>query len=202
MKITFKKLCFAALLSLGLSAPAWSIVVADPEVCSDITQNHMTINTSWAISCLASGVGNIQGSDTDLFANGTDWKFIEKSEGGAATPLYSLSYIPGVGDATSITGSWSLSSSFWSLYDEAAVGFKFGTGNTPDEWFVFDVKEDSTGGAWTFFSELINGNGKGGLSHLNLYAKERTTTVSEPATLGLLGLGLLGLSLTRRRSAR
>jgi len=198
MKITFKKLCFTALLSLGLSAPAWSI----PAVCQDINKNHMTIDTSWAISCLASGVGNLQGSNTDFFANGTDWSFIEKSENSNPGSSYGLTYTAGAGDSTSITGSWSFSSTFWDTYGEAALGFKFGTGNTPDEWFVFDVKNGSTGGDWTFFSTLVNGNGTGGLSHMNLYAKEKGTSVSEPATLGLLGLGLLGLSLTRRRTIR
>ena len=97
-----------AMACVILSACLSGAASAAPIVCADITKNYMTMDDSLANSCLASGVGNINGADNDLFANGTDWSFIEKSEGGSATPLFNVSYTPGAGDATSITGTWSL----------------------------------------------------------------------------------------------
>lgn len=192
------KINLAASLLAVVFAGFVGSAAAVPVVCMDTSRNYMTMDSTLASSCLDSGVGNLNGSSTDLFASGTDWTFMEKSNGGSATPLFSVSYGPGVGNSTSITGTWSLGASFWSQYSSAALGFKFGTGNTPDEWFVFDLNSGVTGGDWTFFSTLVRGNGTGGLSHVNLYARDRIE-VSEPATLALLGLGFIGLGLSRRR---
>jgi len=172
---------------------AWAI----PVICHDTSKNYMTLDSSVASSCLDSGAGNINGSNTDLFANSTDWLFIEKSEGGAETALFDLSYTAGVGDNTSITGTWSIGSSFWSQYDSAALAFKFGTGNTVDEWFVFDLSGGITSGSWTFFSVLAPGSG--GLSHSNLYARDIITLVSEPGSLALICIGIAGIGITRRK---
>lgn len=203
MKSVLSTLCLSTALIFGLSSHAMSITIGDPTVCQDINKNHMTINTSWANSCLASGTANLTGSDTDLFANGTSWKFIEKAESAnTATPLFDLKFTPGIGDATSITGTWELSSTFWDVYSDAALGFKFGSGGTPDEWFVFDIINGETSGDWTFFSVLMNGQGQGGLSHVNLYSSSTVQHVTEPASFALFGLGLLGLGYARRRASK
>ena len=191
----------AVVVSTVFSACAASNAIASPIACQDTAKNYMTLDSTVANSCLDSGTGNINGSDTDFFANGTDWSFIEKSEGGSATPLFDLSYTAGVGDSTSITGQWSIDASFWDQYGSAALGFKFGTGNTPDEWFVLDLSDGATSGSWTFYSTLMNGNGKGGLSHTNLYAKEPITPVPEPGALALMAIAMAGIGIPRRKKS-
>jgi len=101
---------------------------------------------------------------------------------------------------TGDTGTWSFNASAWSQYADLAIGFKFGTGNRPDEWFVFSLADLISSGDWSFFN--VGGRG-GGLSHLELYASGTRNSVPEPGTLGLLGLGLAGIAagIRRRRKA-
>ena len=86
----------------------------------------------------------------------------------------------------------------WDDYLTLAIGFKFGTGNQPDEWFVYDLQRLVDSGGWKFLNTFQKG---GGLSHVVIYGGERNTKVPEPMTLGMLGLGLLGLGFARRKKA-
>jgi hypothetical protein len=70
---------------------------------------------------------------------------------------------------------------------------KFGN-NALMVWYVANINDTVTLPA-SFAGPGQNG---GGLSHYTLFGS-RTTTVPEPATLGLLGLGLMGVGLARRR---
>jgi hypothetical protein len=179
---------FAGLVvSLVLSTSAHGATIS----CNtDPTKNFMQMDDSQAAECLASGVGNINGnatSDPFLVGVGSGYQLASKSDG--ENP-YNISFTQG--------GSWSFDSSFWDTYTEAAIAFKFGTGSNADQWFVFSLQSDVSSGDWTFVQGTGNTTG-GGLSHSNLYVKTGNVTVPEPATLALLGLGLAGLGMSRRR---
>ena len=169
---------------LALSAPAMAV----PVYCAGVstTRNYMSVDSSQVDSCLLAGVGNIgQAAHLDPFLNnaaGAGWTNVSSS--------FSLSFTQ-----ADNRGTWSFDSSAWSRYTDLAIGFKFGTGNRPDEWFVYNVADLVSSGNWTFFNVGRRG---GGLSHLVLYAQGERS-VPEPGTLGLLGLGLFGMAAGMRR---
>lgn len=167
--------------------------LAAPILCStDPTKNRMSVDDSQVSACLASGTGNLTGeSQNDLFLNsaaGADYESAGKQP--SAENPFNITY-----SQNGEVGTWSFDSSFWNTYSSGAIAFKFGTGNQPDEWFVYSLQLGMTSGDWEFINEFGRG---GGLSHVNLYGTS-PIQVPEPGTLGLLGLGVLGLAGMRRR---
>ena len=181
------KIVSATLIALaaGLFAGSASAV---PMLCEDATVNHTYVDDSQVSSCLGAGVGNINGNPaTDDFLTGEGAGLGLVGIGGAA---YTQS---------GSTGTFSFSSSLWDTWSEIAIGFKFGTGNRPDSWFVYALDPSISSGSWQFVNVFGRG---GGLSHIQLYGIPGGTTIPEPGTLALLGIGLLAAGVARRRKAR
>lgn len=177
----------ATLIALAAGVFAGS-ANAVPVLCEDSTVNHMYVDDSQVSECLGAGVGNVNGNpDTDDFLTGE----------GAGLGLV------GIGSAaytqSGTTGTFSFASSLWDTWSEIAIGFKFGTGNNPDEWFVYALNPTIASGSWQFVNVFDRG---GGLSHVQLYGIPGGTTVPEPGTLALLGIGMLAAGVARRRKAR
>jgi hypothetical protein len=163
-----------------------------PIVCDDVARNYMQIDDSLVNSCLGSGTGNISGNSANdawlITASGTGYTLVSKDDGGTYPFIISTTGFS--------SGTWTIDASYWNSYNAAALGFKFGTGNTADEWFIFDLRVGETTGGWDFFATLAPG--AGGLSHINLYATTPTTDLAEPLIVTLFGLTLLGLVFARR----
>ncbi|MEW5880012.1 MAG: PEP-CTERM sorting domain-containing protein [Pseudomonadota bacterium] len=174
-----KKLAAGLVASLYIAGTASAADI----LCQDPTLNHMLVDSSYVSACLDAGTGNLTGNPlNDLFING---------------PGAGYSFIGEAGfSQTGDTGTFTLSPALWGAYDSIAIGFKFGTGNKPDEWFVYALNDGVSSGIWTFVNVFERG---GGLSHVNLYGITGGNDVPEPGLLGLLGLGLAMLGLMRRR---
>lgn len=192
----------AGMLSFGATQAA-------PINCAETplpNYNYMQIDDSQVSACLASGagngndangvqLGNLTGNpDNDPYLYYTAPAGSESAGKSDGENSYSISYSQNQVNGDN-SGTVTFNGSFWDDYSSGAIGFKFGTGNQPDEWFVYQLVAGVTSVDWTFFNEgLVRG---GGLSHVNLYGIP--TTVAAPMTLALLGLGLMAVASVRRQ---
>lgn len=177
--------------------------------CGDNTdKHHMEISGSQVMSCLGSGEdqGAAFGSNNDPFVDtnaGQGYIYEGKlnHDGSADSNSYGIDFAQDGGDKegpVGNSGTWSFDASFWDDYETGALGFKFGTGNQPDNWFVYSLQNGISSGAWDFLWGDESRNTGSGLSHVALYGKDKVS-VPAPMTLGLLGLGLVGMALFARR---
>ena len=122
------RILFAQAAALALASFYASTSGAVPVLCEDASLNHMYVDSAYVSGCLAGGTGNINGNPgTDAFLLG----------GGNAMGLVGVE--GGSFTQTNEFGTFSLDASLWDAYSSLAIGFKFGTGNKPDEWFVYSL---------------------------------------------------------------
>jgi hypothetical protein len=203
MKIA--KIAAATLVLAGLS----QVTLAAPITCTDTPgPRNWTLGEATACGTTSgnpNSSGDINGVDVDVGAAsdfaGTWVKEGDVTAGGDFSNLLNVALNAGSswGNAP-VAGTWTLVANFWSLYSGAVITIHVGGGPTdPDDAAAFRITSGQLSGTWSFTQgEGTNG---GGLSNVGIWTSGPRQQVPEPMTLGLLGLGLVGVGFARRRRA-
>ncbi|MDH5301525.1 MAG: PEP-CTERM sorting domain-containing protein [Gammaproteobacteria bacterium] len=136
----------------------------------------------------ASLVGSIYG-DTwtkagELTGNGTNGYFTATGNNWGSIPA---------------SGTWAIDPSFWNHFTKGAISMHVGQGGGDPDYWVWLLKDDSTSGTWDLAK--LQKSGGGGLSNIKLWGVVGEREVPAPGVLALLGVGLFGLVVARRRKA-
>lgn len=183
------KAFWIAVAALLGSAAASSVLAATVSCPGTIvtTDREFSLTTSPAATCLATGVGNLNGNGDAINALG--FLTLDKSDDSVSGLLPNA--LSG-GLTSGLSGSFSF---FAPGYSSFVIAFKSGVGVLDPDWAAFLLPAGVTSGNWSI-------SGKQALSHVNLYGiKDRVSQVPLPAsgTLGLFLLGGIGLMMMRSR---
>ena len=134
-----------------------------------------------------------QVNDDQMFGF-SDWLFAEK--GFDSDEEIDVGFTI-VGDSKS--GTWSLDPSTWDIYSDVLLVLKGGNGNTIPPFYVGYLLQEGQD-AGNYLSPFFSGLRRKDISHMSVYVRgDGDTSVPEPTTLALIGLGLVGLAYIRRR---
>jgi hypothetical protein len=216
------KVLFTGILSLAIPA----VAAAAPVYCpagpapGNGNERQYFIDTTPDSTCLSHGQGNLAENNDDFLdaiASGTDtfadlgWEFLDTTGSGVGLGDNGHLTMTDTSGGALRSGTFIIDPAIAGLYSMFAIGLK--DGGVP-QWAVFVLPANVLTGFWGLSSP------SGSLSHGALYGILGTPPCTEdcdpepcvgcpeplatpePATLTMLGLGLLGAAGARRRRSR
>lgn len=188
----------AAFGALALSGQAQAVPCGPYSTHGGIKIGATDLGASSA-TCRNSAKNDANDSAADLnngnYFGSNTWVQLDKSpDGGTDASLWSFN--PVIIDGKTKSGTFSITSTAWSLYSQLVVVLKDGgsTLNKDIKWSAYLLPTGVTGPYdWSY--DL-----RKGVSHISLYGiRGGTVTVPEPATLAIFALGLFGAGMVLRR---
>lgn len=205
--MNFKKAIYSAVVFFGITCTA-NIVSADTitamidEGGGKYSNTDNATRYAWLTTATSGfSVGAINGtpgaSDVASLFGGT-WLNEGSLTAVGTNDLFTVSLTSGTWGEGPLTGTWSLNSSFYTVYSTAIITMHVGNGASNPDWFFWEVAPTQTSG--NFHYNRISGGG-GGLSNMFLWGGGTPQVPDSGMTVIFLGLGLLSLALVRRKSA-
>ena len=151
------------------------------------------------------GSGNATVTDIEGYYGG-DWTERGSVESGSGSGLFSdgllsVNVTSGQFGVNKASGTWTVSSSFWTTYGEGAISIHVGNGNGEPDHFAWKLTPGLLSGTWDYDGTPLRG---GGLSNIKLYSTGTGTTVNPTnvpeggSSIALLASSILGMLTFRR----
>src|SRR5690554_5658926 len=134
-----------SIAALGLFAssalvvePAWSL----PITCGS---SERTATLESAEAC-ATGQGNPKLADILLAYPSEPWTELGELTGNGTNGYLSATLTSGSWGGSNVAGTWAISPSFWSQYEEAVLSIHVGNGNGDPDFFAWLITPNATSG--------------------------------------------------------
>jgi len=180
---------------MGLMAGTSLQALAVPATCQSLgIQNNVSGNAGCQIGTTNNDTisgGNLRVNADQMFGY-SNWIFGEKAfESGENIDAGLWTF------GTKQSGYWFIDDSIWDVYSDVMIVLKGGTAGTPDKYVSYLLTDGQDWGS--YLSPFMNGATRKDISHISIYLRQGANAVAEPATLALIGIGLVGIAYLRRR---